>query len=133
MVTQQEAIVDLLRVEGRLPLDIMERTLHMDRKIIQVGISGINAKSTITGIQILRLGKKGNSSYEIEDQNTDKTTVFNNMGRHSKSTIKHLKAYRSIGQIALTNANSLAQRQQIVKQINAEKAAMIAKIAVETS
>lgn len=131
--TQMEAIVDLLRKHGRQHIDDMENILKIDRNQLQGLISKINHRHTgkWSSIQIHRTGKKGNSSYELQDGNTDFHVVKKTMNRHGKSIIKHGRNFQEISTLAMVNAQDINERRRIAAEMAAERNQLRQQIQVE--
>lgn len=130
-MTQMEAVVDLLRKKGRVSIDDMENTLQIEKHQIQVLISIINRKNTgkWSAIQIHRTGKKGNSSYELQDGQTDDSVFFKTMRRLSNGTIKAVRNYRKIGNIAMVETLEREERARISAQLENDKSQLAHQIA----
>lgn len=132
-ITQSEAIVDLLRRHGRQHIDDMEKMLKIDKNQLQGLISKINHRhrGKWASIQIHRTGKKGNSSYELQDGGTDFHVVKKTMSRHGKSIIKHGKTYQEISTLAMVNTQDINERRRIAAEMAAERNQLRQEIAIE--
>lgn len=133
MLTQKDRIVDILKSYTKMSLEDMEVQLGIDGPTIQTQISGINHdRKKFQTVRIHRTGKKGNSFYEIQDQNTPTHVIYGTMDRKTRTVIKGLGLYRDVSLMAVANAPTQALRAQLVKDLTAHKQAMMQKIAIET-
>jgi len=133
-MTYKEEIISLLTTNqqngnGKMSLKDMEKTLRF--KNISTIISNINHdRRRFQSIRILRSGKNGHSSYEIQNSDTDLQTIMNTMQKKERSVINGIGLYRDVSLLAVANTASQEIRNQLVKTFSTHKNIMMQKIAI---